>query len=201
VRHDSDIVLRKDLADGADASPGTPFQVRAFEGGDPAVLDRIVEHVDPQDMELLRIYVRRGYPALFAEVDGRIVGYMWWVDAEFSGDRAHPHLARYGIHLGPREAYAFDFFLAPGCRGGGNANAFLSRFHQHLRSRGFERVWGFVASWNKPARWLYSLCGWRPQKVVNSVVIARRLLFSQTGFFVRNSRRRKMPSHDYRRVA
>ena len=45
-----------------------------------------------------------------------------------------------GIRLGPREAYAFNFFLEPGCRGGGSANEFLSRFEQHLRSRGFERV-------------------------------------------------------------
>lgn len=204
VRRYSDIVMSKDLAEGADASPGTRLQFRVFEGGDPAVLDRIAAagHLDSHDLQRLRIYVRRGYPALFAEADGRIVGYMWWVDARFSmGERAHPHLARYGISLGPREAYAFDFFLEPGCRGGGNANAFLSTFDQHLRSRGFERIWGFVASENKPARWLYSLCGWRPQKVVNSLEIARCLLFSQTGVFVRNSRRRKVPSHDYRRVA
>lgn len=202
VRYTSDIVLSKDLADGDDASPGTLLQFRVFEG-DPAVLDRIAAagHLDSHDMELLRVYVRRGYPALLAEVDGRIVGHIWWVDPHFSGERAHPHLARYGIRLGPREAYAFNFFLEPGCRGGGNANAFLSKFEQHLRSRGFERVWGFVTSENRPARWLYSLCGWRPRKVINSLEIARCLLFAQTGVFVRNSRRRKVPSHDYRRVA
>ncbi len=203
VRRISDIVQSKDLADGDDASPGTLLQFSVWEGRDPAVLDRIeaARHVDSDDLELLRIYVRRGYPALFAEVGGRIVGHIWWVDERFSGDRAHPDLALYGIRLGPREAYAFNFFLEPGCRGGGNANEFLSRFEQHLRSGGFERVWGFVASENKPARWLYSLCGWRPQKVINSVEIARCLLFSRTGVFIRNSRRRKLPSHGYRRVA
>ena len=203
VRYTSDIVMSKDLADGDDASHGTLLQFSVFEGSDSAVLDRLAAagHFDSHDLELLRIYVRRGYPALFAEVDGRIVGYLWWVDVHFSGDRAHPHLARYGIRLGPREAYAFNFFLEPGCRGGGNANAFLSKFEQHLRSLGFERVWGFVASENRPARWLYSLCGWQPRKVINSLEIARCLLFAQTGVFVRNSRRRKVPSHDYRRVA
>jgi len=203
VRHHSDIVMSKNLADGAGASPGTPLGYRAFEGGDPIVLERIAAagNVDAQDMELLRTYVRRGYPALCAEVDGRIVGYMWWVDEHFSGARAHPHLARYGIRLGPREAYAFNFFLEPGSRGGGNANHFLTSFEEHLRRRGFERVWGFVASDNKPARWLYSLCGWRPQKTIDSVEIARCLLVSQTGVFVRNSQRGKMPSHDYRRIA
>lgn len=202
VRHNSDIVMSKDLADGDDASPGTLLQVCVFEGGDPIVLDRIAaaRHLDPEDRERLRLFARRGYSALFAEVDGRIVGFIWWVDARLSGDRAHPHLARYGIDLGQREAYAFDFFLEPGCRGGGNANQFLSSFERHLRSRGFERVWGFVASDNKPARWLYSLCGWQPGKVINSLEIARCLLFAQTGVFVRNSRRRKVPSHDYRRV-
>jgi GNAT superfamily N-acetyltransferase len=203
LRHHSDIVMSKDLADGGDASPGTLLRYCAFEGGDPAVLDRIAaaRHLDAEDRERLRLFARRGYSALFAEGDGRIVGFMWWVDAKLTGERAHPHLARYGIRLGPREAYVFDFFLEPGFRGGGNANDFLSRFDQHLRSRGFERLWGFVASDNKPARWLYSLCGWRPRKVINSVEIARCLLFSQTGVFVRTSQRRKAPSHDYRRVA
>lgn len=203
LRYNSDIVMSKDLADSDDASRGTLLQYCAFEGGDPLILERIeaARHLDADDLERLRIFARRGYSALFAEVDGRIVGFLWWVDARFPGDRAHPHLARYGIRLGPREAYAFDFYLEPGCRGGGNANEFLSSFDQHLRSRGFERVWGFVASENKPARWLYSLCGWGPQKVVNSVEIARCLLFSQTGVFIRDSRRRKVPSHDYRRVA
>ena len=203
VRHTTDIVLSKDLADGDDAWPGTLLQFCPFEGRDPAILDRIAaaRHVDSPDMELLRIYVRRGYRALFAEVDGRIVGHIWWVDAQFSSDRAHPDLALYGIRLGPREAYVFNFFLEPGYRGGGSANEFLSRFEQHLRSRGFERVWGFVASQNKPARWLYSLCGWKPRKVIHSVQIARCLLFSQTGVFVRNSRQRNVPSHGYRRVA
>ena len=204
VRHHSDIVMSKDLAEGDDASSGTLLEYCAFEGGDPAILERIAaaRHLDAQDLKRLRIFAERGYPVVFAEADGRTVGHMWWVDARFSsGERAHPHLARYGIRLGPGEAYAFDFFLESGYRGGGNANAFLSTFDKHLRSRGFERVWGFVASDNKPARWLYSLCGWRPHKVVNSLEIARCLLFSQTGVFVRNSRRRKVPSHDYRRVA
>jgi GNAT superfamily N-acetyltransferase len=204
VRHNSDIVMSKDLSEDDDASSGTLLQYCPFEGGDPAILDRIAaaRHLDSQDIKRLCIFARRGYPVLFAEVGDRIVGYMWWVDARFSsGDRAHPHLARYSISLGPREAYAFDFFLEPDCRGGGNANGFLSSFDRHLRSRGFERVWGFVASDNKPARWLYTLCGWRPRKVINSLEIARCLLFAQNGVFVRDSRRRKVPSHDYRRVA
>ena len=204
ARHHSDIVMSKDLSEADAGSPGTLLQYCAFEGGDPAILDRIdaARHLDPDDRERQRLFALRGYPVMFAEVAGRIVGFLWWVDARFSsGERAHPHLARYGIRLGPREAYAFDFFLEPGSRGGGNANEFLSTFDRHLRSRGFERVWGFVASDNKPARWLYSLCGWRPQKVVNSLEIARCLLFSSTGVFVRDARRRPVPSHDFRRVA
>jgi len=203
VRHATDILMSKDLAEGDDAPPGTLLHFRVFEGRDPATMDRMAaaRHVEPADLELLHIYVRRGYRALFAEVDGRIVGHLWWVDAHCSSDHVHPDLARYGIRLGPREAYAFNFFLAHGVRGGGNANAFLSRFEQHLRSRGIERVWGYVDSQNKPARWIYSLCGWKPRKAIHSVQIARCLLFSQTGVFIRNSRRRKVPSHGYRRLA
>lgn len=204
LRHHSDIVMCKDLVESDAAAPGTLLQHRAFEGGDPAILDRIdaARHLDPDDRERQRIFALRGYPVIFAEFEARIVGFIWWVDARFaSGERAHPHLARYGISLGPREAYAFDFYLEPASRGGGNANAFLSAFDQHLKSRGFERLWGFVASDNKPARWLYSLCGWRPHHTVQSLEIARCLLFSQTGLFVRNYSRRKLPSHDFRRVA
>lgn len=203
VRLHSDIVMFKDLAEGADALPGTQLQYSAYEGGDAVVLDRIeaARHLDADDLERLRLFARRGYSVLFAEADGRIVGFMWWADAHLSGDRAHPHLARYGIQLGPREAYVFDFFLEPASRGGGNANEFLASFDRHLRSRGIERLWGFVASDNKPARWLYSLSGWRPQKTINSVEIARCLLLSKTGVFVRDSRRGDVPGHDYRRVA
>ena len=196
ARATSDIVLSKDLVDSDDASRGTLLQVCAFDGGEATFFDRIAPpwRADAADMELLRIYVRCGYRALFAEVDGTIVGHMWWVDG------LHPHLARYDVRLRPREAWAFNFFLEPRYRGGGNANEFLSKFEQHLRRRGFERVWGVVASDNKPARWLYSLCGWRPQKVVDSVEIAGRLLFAPTGLFLRNSRR-KGRAHDYRPIA
>ncbi|MBV8033291.1 MAG: GNAT family N-acetyltransferase, partial [Betaproteobacteria bacterium] len=178
--------MSKDLADGDIASPGSPLSYRAFNGRDPALLEAIdaARHLDADDLERLRLFARRGYSVLFAEVDGRIVGFVWWVDSRLSGERAHPHLARYGIRLQPREAYAFDFFLEPEFRGGGNANALLSAFDGHVKTLGFQRLWGFVASDNKPARWLYSLCGWRPQKTINSVELGSYLLFSQTGFFV-----------------
>ena len=200
MRRHSDIVMSKELADGAGPPSGTQLQYCAYEGGDPVILDRIgaARHLDADDLARLRLFARRGYSVLFAEFGGRIVGFLWWADARLTGDRAHPHVARYGIRLGPREAYVFDFFLEPGSRGGGNANEFLSAFDQHLRSRGFERLWGFVASDNKPARWLYTLSGWKPQKTVNSVEIARCLLFSQTGFFIRDWQRGK---HDFRRIA
>ncbi len=203
ARRHSDIVMSKDLTDGADTPAGTLLQYSAYEGGDPIVMQRIEEarHLDADDRQRLRLFARRGYSPLFAEVDGRIVGFIWWVDDRLQGDRAHPHLARYGMHLGPQEAYAFDFYLEPNRRGGGYANEFLSSFERHLRSRGIKRVWGFVASDNKPARWLYMLCGWRPQRTIKSLEIARVLLLAQNGLFIRDSRRRDVPSHDFRRIA
>lgn len=202
ARAGSDIVLIKELDESGDAPLRSRLQVSAHDGGDPAFLDRIPAtwRADPDQVALLRIYARRGYRALFAEMEGTIVGHMWWVDGRAANLQPHPHLTRYGVRLGPREAWAFNFFLDPRYRGGGNANEFLARFERHLRRRGFERVWGVVASDNKPARWLYSLCGWRPQKVVDSVEIAGWLLFSQNGVYVRNSRRSGR-AHDYRRIA
>src|SRR5690606_24686791 len=134
ARAGSDIVLIKELDESGDAPLRSRLQVSAHDGGDPAFLDRIPAtwRADPDQVALLRIYARRGYRALFAEMEGTIVGHMWWVDGRAADTQSHPHLTRYGVRLGPREPWAFNFFLDPRYRGGGNANEFLARFERHL---------------------------------------------------------------------
>jgi GNAT superfamily N-acetyltransferase len=89
-----------------------------------------------------------------ARADGEVAGYYWWAD------RDHPHLEHLGIRLADREVYGFDFFLAEEHRGEGRAVECLHGIETRLRDRGYDRVWGYVRSDNRPARWLYSSRGY-----------------------------------------
>ena len=62
--------------------------------------------------------------------------------------------------------YGFDFFLLEEHRGGGNSVEFLHKVETRLRDLGYETLWGYVVADNKPARWLYSMCGYEPVRRV-----------------------------------
>jgi GNAT superfamily N-acetyltransferase len=85
---------------------------------------------------------------------GEVAGFYWWADRE------HPHLDRLGISLAEADVYGFDFFLAEEHRGEGRAVEFLHGIETRLRALGYERLWGYVRSDNRPARWLYSMRGY-----------------------------------------
>lgn len=118
-------------------------------------------------------YVERGYGGYVAFREGELVGYYWWVDA--SARPPHPDLARLGldIELGEGDVYGSDYFLLDSHRGGGTAVDFLYKLESDLGRRGYERLWGYVAAANRPARWLYSTRGYEPMWRVAS----RRVLF------------------------
>ena len=50
---------------------------------------------------------------------------------------------------------------------GGLATDFLFKVESSLRDRGYERLWGYVASDNRPARWIYSTRGYVPMWTVH----------------------------------
>jgi GNAT superfamily N-acetyltransferase len=106
--------------------------------------------------------VRNGYHAFAAIVEDRMVGYYWWVDRH--NLVAHPDLFKLGrgFALEEGDVYGASFFLLEEFRGGGRAGEFLFWAETRLRDRGYKRIWGYVDSDNRPARWLYATRGYIP---------------------------------------
>jgi GNAT superfamily N-acetyltransferase len=119
--------------------------------------------------------LERGIEGFVGLRGGAVVGYYWWVGA----DRAatHPDMAWLGpfLQIEPGDAYGSDFYMLPDARGGGLANAFLCGVETSLAARGFARLWGYVESGNREARWLYSSRGYRPIRDLTArTVFSRR---------------------------
>ena len=104
----------------------------------------------------------RGVHGFVGRRDGAVVGYYWWIEAERAD--LHSDLAWLGdtLQMQPGDAYGSDFYILPAHRPGGTANEFLFHVEGSLRDRGFARLWGYVDSGNRQARWLYSSRGYQP---------------------------------------
>jgi hypothetical protein len=112
--------------------------------------------------------VERGYRGFAGFVGDELVGYYWWVDAEIEPN--HSDIAHYGldIDLQPGEVYGFDFYLLEEHRGDGKSMEFLYKIEAALSDLGYDVLWGYVVADNKPARWLYSLRGYKAVRKVSS---------------------------------
>jgi GNAT superfamily N-acetyltransferase len=117
--------------------------------------------------------IAKGFRGFVALKGTEVVGYYWWVDHD--ADPPHPDvwLLGEGFAMEPGDVYGSSLFLLEEHRGGGAAGDFLHQIETSLRDRGYRRIWGYVESTNRPARWLYSTRAYRPMwKVVH-----RRFLF------------------------
>ncbi len=94
--------------------------------------------------------------------DGVTVGYYWWIEGERAA--AHPDLRWLGefLQIEPGDVYGSDFYILPAHRGSGIANEFLYGIESAIAAGGFKRIWGYVESGNRQARWLYSSRGYQP---------------------------------------
>lgn len=112
----------------------------------------------------------RGFVGL---VGDKTVGYYWWIEGEKVA--AHPDMDFLGgaFEVDVADVYGSDFYVLPDHRAGGTANDFLFAVESNLEAHGFRRIWGYVDSGNRQARWIYSSRGYRPMGEVSS----RRLLF------------------------
>lgn len=122
-------------------------------------------------------YVSDGFHGFVAYADGQLVGYYWWVDRDVP--TLFPDLRErgLGIELGDGDVYGSDFFLLDEHRGRGIADDFLYRVESSLHERGYSRLWGYVASDNRPARWIYSTRGYVPMWTVKR---SRLLMIQRT---------------------
>lgn len=118
-------------------------------------------------------YVAQGFHGFVAFHDDELVGYYWWVDRDVP--TLYPDLRKLGlgIELAAGDVYGSDFFLLEEHRGGGVASDFLFKVETSLRDRGYTRLWGYVVSSNRPARWIYSTRAYTPMWIVQR----RRVLF------------------------
>jgi GNAT superfamily N-acetyltransferase len=118
-------------------------------------------------------YVEQGFHGFVAYRGEELVGYYWWVDRD--APTPYPDLRKLGlgIELGEGDVYGSDFFLLEEHRGGGVAVDFLFKVESSLHDRGYARLWGYVVSGNRPARWIYSTRGYKPTWTVHR----RQVLF------------------------
>ncbi len=157
------IVLLKDLGEVVEPKEIDRLRVEDF---DPAMLPQLHamnrERGDEEEDRYFDQSVERGFHGFAAFAEDRMVGWYWWVDRD--NPVAHPDLYRLGrgFELEPRDVYGASFFLIEEYRGGGRAGEFLFRVESALRDRGYKRLWGYVDSDNRPARWLYATRGYVP---------------------------------------
>ncbi len=111
-------------------------------------------------------YVQQGFRGFVAYREDELLGYYWWVDRDVP--TLFPDLSELGlgIELAAGEVYGSDFYVLDEHRGGGLAADFLFKVERTLRDHGYERIWGYVVSSNRPARWIYSTRGYVPMWTV-----------------------------------
>jgi GNAT superfamily N-acetyltransferase len=112
-------------------------------------------------------YVEQGFHGFVALAGDELLGYYWWVDRD--ARTTYPDLRKLGlgIELGAGDVYGSDFYVLDEHRGGGLAADFLFKVESSLRDRGYQRIWGYVVSSNRPARWIYSTRGYVPMWTVH----------------------------------
>jgi GNAT superfamily N-acetyltransferase len=175
--HEEIVVLRKDLRSITEMEFSESLRIEELEASDlPALFEFNSRRCDSKANGRAVSDVGRGYRGYAGYVGGELVGYYWWVDRRI--EPRHRDIERYGleIDLDDRAVYGFDFFLLEEHRGGGNSVEFLHKVEKRLRDSGYETLWGYVVADNKPARWLYSMCGYEPvRRVASSRALGRRL--------------------------
>jgi GNAT superfamily N-acetyltransferase len=149
------IVLCKHLDEIADVALDRRLAISDLSESDlPALAEFNRRRCDTRATGRFAAGLESGDHAFIARNDGEVAGYYWWTV------RDHPHVGHLGISLAEGDVYGFDYFLADEHRGEGRAVEFLHGIETRLRERGFDRVWGYVRSDNRPARWLYSSRGY-----------------------------------------
>jgi GNAT superfamily N-acetyltransferase len=120
--------------------------------------------------------LERGLHGFVGLLDGQVVGYYWWIEGERFA--IHPDARWLGdaFQIEPGDVYGSDNYLLPEARGGGTANHFLYGIESGIAELGYRRIWGYVESGNREARWLYSSRGYEPMRDVSvRTVFSRRL--------------------------
>jgi GNAT superfamily N-acetyltransferase len=138
----------------------------------PALAELNRKRGQPDADQRFARYVRQGFHGFVAYREDELLGYYWWVERDVPTPFPDLHDLGLGIELAAGDVYGSDFYVLDEHRGGGLAADFLFKVESTLRDRGYERIWGYVVSSNRPARWIYSTRGYVPMWTV----LRRRVL-------------------------
>jgi GNAT superfamily N-acetyltransferase len=193
-KHD-DIVVVKTLGETAVPARGQRLRVEPAERQHiPILADFNRRHCRSRRTKGLVTRMATGAGAFLGFLDDQLIGYIWWSQARGLAD-VEPRFARYGIELEDDEVYGFDLFVAPEYRGQGATIWFLASVEAELSRRGYGRMWGYVESTNLPARWLFSIHGYKvADRVESRALLSRSRRISRTLQPVRGG-----PAQDARR--
>ncbi len=140
--------------------------------------------------KVLDYHLQNGFKCYLATLNGEIIGYNWCTDNQIPPIKNHPHLLRYGIKLGDKEAYGFDFYISPKHRGGGNSVEFYTKMKFKLKDHSYQKLYGVVEGSNKKARWLYRLMGqkeirqFKTYQIFNLFLIVNKKIYIKSNRFI-----------------
>jgi len=191
-----EVILQKDLVD---EEYKTKSNVQVREADHQKVMQFCSENPDLRDEKIRYLsYLDNHYHGALAELDGKIIGGVWWFDHRLDQVDIHPHLVRYKLNLKPGEVWSFDLFILSQDRGSGISNDFFKLFRKYLRNAEYTRLYGHVSSSNLPAVWLHKLQGYKPVKTVKSHLFCNALMLSEGRLFLRNPSIGVKQKFDYR---
>jgi GNAT superfamily N-acetyltransferase len=174
------VVLVKDLGEIVEPRGDGDLQVEGLERRHlPGLAELNRERQAPGADRYFENALEEGIQGFVALRDGRTIGYYHWVDGR--GGAWHPDMWNLGADfaLAPDDVYGAGLFLLEDERGAGAAADFLFQIETNLRDRGYRRLWGYVVSTNRPARWTYMTRGYE---------IAWRVKLERLVFYRRRTR-------------
>jgi GNAT superfamily N-acetyltransferase len=174
VKRESMLVLRKQLDEIAVPARRGRVRLEPIESRHlPPLRELNRERGDLEGDARFAADLGAGYAGYAAYRGEQLVGCYWWAGGATA---PHPDLRRFGlgIEMGPADVYGYDFYVDKRQRAGGTANEVLHLVETALRERGFERLWGWVASENRMALWTYDARGYRPAWTVERTRVLRR---------------------------
>ncbi|MFC1708719.1 GNAT family N-acetyltransferase [Candidatus Omnitrophota bacterium] len=184
------IVLVKDLLEETNCPIDYKLKLQKIE---KIHLDALIEFNSRYDWGTGRIsnakindYFEKNYEGFIAFFEGKIVGYLWWVDNSTKARKSYPHLTLFGIELKDNDAYGFHYFLAPEFRGKHNATEFMCKVFFDLKDLGYKRFFGIAYTDNISARWLYRFLGFKDVKKIMDhrlfyfVLVVNKTIFIKT---------------------
>ena len=170
-----ELVLMKSL-DGVLGRPASDdLRIEALAAHDcGALADLNREHCFTRKDRGIADRLAKGYRAFVIYSRDEVAGYFWWIDKRI--DPAHPEVVRLGIELDDRDVYTFDYYLAERYRGSGNALVAFQQIECALKDLEYRRIWGYVLTDNRPARWIYDVLGYEVLgQVTSHSVLLRRV--------------------------